>query len=118
MKISPSMSDDAITGELGHRLMAERLERNLTQAALAEQAGVALQTVARLETGTASIRITGLIRILRALGLTDRLDQFLPEKGPSPLELVKLHGKRRRRASRVAVSSDPARTTNPWTWAE
>ncbi len=117
MKIVDDMSDPAIASEFGRRLMAERLARNLTQTVLAEKAGVAMQTVVRLEAGSASTGLTGLIRIIRALGLLERLDQLFPESGPNPMDLAKLHGKRRQRASRVTPHrSRPA--GQPWTWGE
>ena len=49
MQISTILSDEAILQALGERLAGARLARNLTQAALAEQAGVAKRTVERLE---------------------------------------------------------------------
>ena len=45
MKISLEMNDGMILRELGERLAHARLESNLTQAALAEQAGVAKRTL-------------------------------------------------------------------------
>jgi putative transcriptional regulator len=39
------------------------------------------------------------IRILRALDRLDHLDAFLPESGPSPLQLARMKGKERKRAS-------------------
>ena len=52
MKIAKQASDEAILSELGGRLTRVRLEQNLTQAQLAEQAGVSKRTVERLEAGT------------------------------------------------------------------
>ena len=45
MKISRDLSDEAILREVGGRLAAARLARNLTQAALADAAGVSKRTV-------------------------------------------------------------------------
>ena len=44
MKISELTSDDAILAEIGRRLQQRRLESQLTQAELAEQAGVSMRT--------------------------------------------------------------------------
>ena len=44
MKINAQLTDEAILKELGGRLTSARLGRNLTQAALAEQAGVSKRT--------------------------------------------------------------------------
>ena len=92
------MSDKAILAELGERVHRERLNRNTTQVELSRLAGVARAVVQHLENGK-GCSLEGLVRILRALGLLDQLDAFLPEKGPSPVQLAKLHSKQRQRAS-------------------
>jgi transcriptional regulator with XRE-family HTH domain len=115
MKISEANTDDAILAELGQRLARTRLERNITQHELATEAGVSKSTVERIESGSET-RLSSLIRILRVLGLVDRLDQLVPEPLPSPIERLKLQGKRRRRAARVAKGVDDSSTT--WTWGD
>jgi putative transcriptional regulator len=98
MKISTRLTDEAVLAELGGRLARTRLERNLTQRQLAEEAGVERKALQRIESGE-SVRLVSLIRILRALGLLDALDGLIPEPAPSPIELLALQGRRRRRAS-------------------
>jgi transcriptional regulator with XRE-family HTH domain len=115
MKISGVNADDAILAELGQRLTRTRLERNTTQNQLATEAGVSKSTVERIESG-AETRLSSFIRILRVLGLVDRLDQLVPEPLPSPIERLKLQGKRRRRAATVAKVDDASSTT--WTWGD
>ncbi|MDQ2068979.1 helix-turn-helix transcriptional regulator [Natronospira bacteriovora] len=92
-----SLSDEGVLGTLGERLARHRLNRNLTQAMVAREAGVARRTVSRLENGHA-VDSHSLIRILRALDLLDRLDAFLPEPLPSPLALAERRGQERQRA--------------------
>jgi putative transcriptional regulator len=92
------MSDKAILAELGQRVHRERLNRNTTQVELSRRAGVARAVVQHLENGH-GCSLEGLIRILRALGLLDQLDAFLPDPGLSPVQLAKFHSKRRQRAS-------------------
>jgi transcriptional regulator with XRE-family HTH domain len=104
MKIDSEHTDDAILATLGHRLARRRLDRGLTQAELALQAGVSKRTVERIEAG-ASAQLVSVIRVLRTLGLADRLDVLVPEAAPSPMELLKLRGKRRQRASRRSAKS-------------
>jgi|SRR5947209_9424708 len=118
MRISNDNTDAAVLGELGERLARTRLERNLTQEQLARQAGVSPVTVLRLERGEEA-KLTSLIRILRALGALDALDRLIPEPTPSPIELVKLHGRRRQRASGAqagheAIGDEPG----PWRWGD
>ncbi len=118
MKIDRYLTDEAVLSELGARLERTRLERNLTQRELAAEAGVERKAVQRIEAGE-SVRLISLIRALRALGLLDALDQLVPEPVPSPIELLKLHGKSRRRASGERHKTAPVRdNTAPWHWGD
>ncbi len=51
MNIESTITDIALLQMIGERLSQLRLSKNLTQAQLAEQAGLALCTVQRLERG-------------------------------------------------------------------
>ena len=93
------MSDRAILREIGRRLKRKRLDRNLSQQRLADKAGINRTTVQKIEKGTPSSILT-IIGILRALEALDELNSFLPDPGLSPLQLAKMKGKERRRASR------------------
>lgn len=92
------MGNDAILAELGNRFNRLRLNRNLTQSELALQAGVTRIVVQRLEQGL-GCTLESIVRLLRPLGSLDQLDAFIPEPGISPLQLAKLKGRERRRAS-------------------
>jgi transcriptional regulator with XRE-family HTH domain len=116
MKISLEMNDGTILRELGERLSHTRLERNLTQAALAEQAGVAKRTVERLESGAVAAQLSAFLRVCRVLGLLDRFDALIPEAKPGPMMLLKMKGKIRRRAS--SRKSQEAKQNGPWTWGK
>ena len=115
MKIGAQNTDEVVLAELGERLARTRLERNITQQELATEAGVSKSTVERVEVG-AGAKLSNLIRILRVLGLLDRLDTLVPEPLPSPIERLKLEGRRRRRAAPAARAEDMPSTT--WTWGE
>jgi transcriptional regulator with XRE-family HTH domain len=115
MKIAEQISDERILRELGGRLTGARLERNLTQAALAEKAGVSKRTVERLESGEVATQLSGFVRVCRALGLLERFETLIPEAAPSPMEQLKLQGKRRQRAS---GRRDVTGTPKKWTWGE
>lgn len=108
------MSDDAALEMLGKRLGRRRLDLNLTQARLAEQAGVSKKTIERIETG-ASVQSLNLIRILRALDLLQGINLMVPEPLPSPMELLKLKGKSRRRASSKPAENQPKKN---WSWGD
>lgn len=51
--------------------------RGLTQAQLADRAGVSRSTVSRLETGDGGVSLENLLRVLRALGVLDALPRAL-----------------------------------------
>ena len=87
----------ALAEEVGERLKQARLNRDLTQSDVAELAGVARKTVLNAEKG--KVQLERLMAILMALDLTDQLDLFLPKQEISPLQLAKLQGKKRQRAS-------------------
>lgn len=92
------MSDKAIIKELGRRVKRKRLEQNLTQQEIADIAGISRPTVSDLERGN-PFEILTLIQVLRALDALVEIDLFLPDPGISPLQLARLRGKERQRAS-------------------
>ncbi|MEQ1641960.1 MAG: helix-turn-helix transcriptional regulator, partial [Pyrinomonadaceae bacterium] len=65
MRFDANTTDQALLKEIGERIAGVRLNKNFTQADLAEQAGVSKRTVERLEAGE-SVQITSLIRLLRS----------------------------------------------------
>jgi transcriptional regulator with XRE-family HTH domain len=115
MNIRSELSDQPILQEIGVRLARTRLERNLTQANLAKTAGISKRTLERLESGAASTQLTTFIRVCRALSLLPRFDTFLPKPLASPLEQIKLQGRRRKRASGVRTKKT---LHKKWTWGE
>lgn len=117
MKIDLKLTDEAVLAELGRRLARTRLERNLTQAALGDEAGIGLATVQRLEGGQPA-RLTSLIRILRILGLLEALELLVPEPTPSPIERLKLQGRQRRRAAHPRSADEPSKDAKPWAWGD
>lgn len=96
--MNAKLSAIAIAEELGERLKQARLNQNLTQSEVAEFAGVARKTVINAEKGKAQLDI--FIAIMQALDLTDQLDLFLPKQTISPIQLARLQGKKRQRASK------------------
>ncbi len=117
MKIEATNNDEVVLAELGRRLAQTRLERNLSQATLAEEAGVSKTTVERLEAGEA-VKSTSLIRVLRALDLLEALDRLLPEPLPSPIQRLRLEGRRRRRAGTPRRPTPPDPPGRPWRWGD
>ena len=112
MKLTRLLSDDVVLAEIGQRVAQRRINNQLTQANLAEQAGVSKRTIERFENGK-STQMSSVIRIFRVLDLLPHLDRIIPEPGIRPMELVKLQGKIRKRASSPRASEEPeTRTRN------
>lgn len=106
-----------LLSQLGTRLAELRLAQNLTQAEVAEQAGVSKRTVERLEAGETATQLSTFLRVCRVLGLQDRLQQLLPEPVASPVAQLKQQRQTRKRASSPqdpddADAAKPAR----WSW--
>jgi transcriptional regulator with XRE-family HTH domain len=92
-----TQSDKAIARELGARLRALRLQRNITQQELADATTLSLNTIKALEGGRG--KLATLIAVLRELGALEQLDTLLPADAVSPLQLARLQGRQRQRAS-------------------
>jgi transcriptional regulator with XRE-family HTH domain len=101
--------------ELGGRLAQVRLIQNLTQAQLAEQAGVSKRTVERLESGSVATQLSGLIRVCRVLDLLERFDLLVPEPVISPIEQLRLRGRKRKSAS---IKKMAKASLKKWEWRD
>ncbi|MDE2721464.1 helix-turn-helix transcriptional regulator [Candidatus Palauibacter polyketidifaciens] len=112
------MADETLTSralriELGRRLAKLRLARNVTQRTLAEDAGIGLRTLRRIEAGQ-SCGVDSLLRVAIALDLGEGLLNAVPPREVRPIERVDSGGKERQRARpRKGASPD-----DPWSWAE
>lgn len=84
----------AILEEIGNRLKEYRIRKNLQQKELAENAGISLDTVVRMERGS-SITTEKFLRILRVLDMLENLEEFIPDPPISPILMRKLQGKKR-----------------------
>jgi transcriptional regulator with XRE-family HTH domain len=114
MPIDRLMSDETLLQEIGKRIARLRLERNLSQAQLAEQAGISKRTLGRLEYGSAATQLSLFLRVLRQLDLLERLEKLLPEPQPSPLALLEQQQATRKRASRRRL----AKPATSWSWGQ
>lgn len=92
--------DQALTIEeleylLGNNIRQLRLQRNIDQQALSEQAGVSLTALKNLESGKGATTKT-MLRVLRALGKESWVGQLAPTVRISPLSMTKTHATRMR----------------------
>ena len=105
-------SPHAIATELGDRIRLARLNVDLTQKELAEKAGISLKAVTNSEKGKSTLE--SIIAILVALELTEQLNFFIPKQEISPIQLAKLQGKERKRAT--GSSSKKAKSKESPSW--
>ena len=108
-----AMTPGGLCAELGARLAKIRLSRNITQEALAREAGIGLRTLRRLEAG-GSCTLDSFLRIVAVLGLTDHLLSAVPAQDIRPIERISARRSERKRA-RPARHPAPKK---PWTWGE
>ena len=113
MNIDKQATPQAVVEELTGRLARYRMESGMTQARLAERAGVSKRTIERIEDGC-DTQLTTLVRLLRVLGLSDRLDQLIPESTVSPMDMLQGKTEPPRRAKRKKA----AQTDKPWKWGD
>ena len=104
-------SSDVVIKALFERIEEIRLSRNISQAALAKEAGVSRSTMTRLAQGR-GISVDSFVRIMQALGLADHLAALLPNPTVRPVERIRLDGGERRRAS------SKRRVAGDWTWGD
>ena len=90
-------TDSEIAREVGRRLRAYRLQRNLGTVEMAARAGLNRNTIVNAEAG-ANPRLDTVIKILRVLGRLDAFDAFLPAPSLSPLDVMRTAKKPRKRA--------------------
>ena len=102
-------SSDAVIDALFQRIEQLRLSRNISQAALAKEAGVSRSTITRLASGE-NISVDSFVRVMQALGLADHLEALLPNPNVRPVERIRLEGAERRRAS------PKRKAAGAWTW--
>ena len=79
-------SDSSIMQELGKRLRALRLRKNITQEELAERAVIAVGTIKSLEKGKG--KLSSLIAVLRELDSLEQLENLIPPITLSPLKIA------------------------------
>jgi transcriptional regulator with XRE-family HTH domain len=120
MKINSELTDTAILHEIGERLERRRIDAELTQAELAEEAGISKRTIERIEAGR-STDFVMLLRTLRVLKLLPALDQLVADSPQSPLVLLKTRGRARKRVGhsrRQSGGKAAAKPAAPWKWRE
>lgn len=101
-----------IEAALCKRLENIRLARNRTQMQIAEESGVSLRTIGRLEKGQ-GVSVDTFVRVLTALGIQQNLEALLPDPTVRPIERIDTRGRERKRARTGIVTNK-----NTWSWGD
>ena len=118
MRVVSTLTDMVVLREIGDRLERRRIDAGLTQAELAEEAGISKRTVERIEAGHSTDFVL-LIRTLRVLKLFETLDQLVPDLPQSPLMLLKGRGRAPKRVGhsrRLPGGTAAPKAAAPWKW--
>jgi len=106
-------TSEQIEASLCKQIEAIRLSRNLTQAQLALESGVALRTIGRMEKGQ-GVSLDTFIRVLTALKLQHALAALLPDPTIRPMERIQTGGRERLRARPRQIAEEQG----PWAWGD
>lgn len=99
-----AMSDPGIVKELCKQLKKLRLQQNITQEEMGRKTGLNRITIGETEKGRTPSLLT-FVQLLRGLDKLDLLNEFMSIPTISPIQMVKLQTKTRKRASPVHLSS-------------
>lgn len=120
MQIQSLIPESQILTELGRRLAQMRKQLRMSQTRLAEEAGIGVATLRRIEAGQDSQMETWL-KILKALRMISTVDMLLPEHFESPMTkaLSETRGRRSGRAkgpshSHTQSDGHSADAATPW----
>ncbi len=106
-------TSNQIETALCKRLESIRLSRNITQAQLAEEAGVSPRTIGRLEKGQ-GVSMDTFIRIMMALSIHQNLEALLPDPSVRPIERIGMSaGERQRARPNKTIDELPN-----WSWGD
>ena len=112
-----AMNAEQIESEIGKRLESARLVQNISQQDLAEKAGVSRRTIGRMENGQ-GVSFNTLIRIMRALNLTNQLEDLVPSLDIRPIDRVKKKQVRKHASSPRKKDPSTPSTKTPWKWGD
>ena len=94
-----SMSDDRLAQLLGKFIKHHRVDKNISQDELATKAGLSRPTISLMERGK-SMNLNSIIRVLRVLNLLYLFDAIKITQTISPIEMLKIQEKQRKRSSK------------------
>lgn len=83
------LPDNIVLLKIGNHLKSARLRQDITQASLAEAAGISLSSLKKIEGGRIG-SFDSLLRVMRILGKLDVLQPLVDEEQISPNEYYQL----------------------------
>ena len=89
------LSPEELASAVGESIRALRLQKNLTQHALAAQAGLSMSALRHLESGQGA-NLATLIRVISSLDRQEWLQSLAPKITINPLHMTPTHSARRR----------------------
>ncbi|WDH52763.1 MULTISPECIES: helix-turn-helix transcriptional regulator [Pseudomonas] len=98
-------TDQVIAQTIGERIQALRLKRNISLEEVAKNAAISRQTL-NLLLNHGKGTVANLISVLRTIDALERLSSLVEEVRPSPLQVIRMEGKRRQRASGRRLAAD------------
>jgi transcriptional regulator with XRE-family HTH domain len=99
MKINSLTPEVEILKELGSRLARIRKQQGIAQTALAEEAGIGVATLRRIESGQDS-QLASWVKLLKTLNMISSIENLLPQEFNSPM--TESRGISRKRAKTVS----------------
>lgn len=109
MKIDNAMNEQTVLKELSVRFKQTRIDSSITREELADKAMVSVGTIARFESGN-DISLRNVIKLMKALELGDRFEDFIPDVFDRPSYHVETNVVRKR--------ATKSRKKNDWQWGD
>ncbi len=102
MKIDYLTPEATILLELGSRLARVRKQQGFSQVKLAEEAGIGVATLRRIEAGQDG-QLETWLKVMKSLHMAASIDAFLPENFDSPMAEVRANPKGRRQSQQPSA---------------
>lgn len=96
---------------IGERIKQYRVNAGVSQKDLADESGVSVRSISRLEQGS-SIQLESLIKILSALNLESNIDLLIPDQTKRPSFYLNDNGKPKQRVRKKEE------TTSAFKWGD
>lgn len=107
MKIDQLTPEAEILKELAKRLARIRKAQGYSQTRLAEEAGIGVATLRRVEAGQVS-QLETWLKLLKALNMASAIDALLPENFKSPMAEALADSRKKQRKTSSSIAAEPS----------